>query len=1394
MFAKYGRLSFAGIVLILLCAVGPAYAAGLDTDYGELPLAFVENGGGMGAGTMPAGPASAPRYNPERIIVKPKKSVQLSSIASLHRTIGGEVVGTLKHIGNLQAVRLPKGADVMEWVERYRKSPLVEYASPDYLLYPCETHPNDPYYTDGSQWALHNTGQSGGRPDADMDAPEAWDIIHDAPNVIVAVIDSGVRYTHEDLADNMWVNAAEDLNHNGKFDKWPSTEEREGVFGDLDNLDNDGNGYVDDVIGWDFASYYHSRDNDPMDTYGHGTSCASVIGAVGNNALGTVGVAWRAKIMALQCLGGPDSNGQYAGWEYDSASCIDYAIAMGASVISNSYGSSQDTYYLTSLIFAMQAARDAGVICVAAAGNNARNIDNYPYYPASFYYENIVSVAATDCRDTIASFSNYGLQSVDLGAPGVDIYMADAISDSAYRWWSGTSFATPHVAGVFALVKALYPTESHTQLIRRVLSAVDPLPILEGMCVTGGRLNLHRALTDPLNDLYAMPVGGYHFGSLAQGGPYTPSGKTYKLTNCGSPPIAWNASFTQSWVTASPSSGNLNQGESVDVVVSPNSGANALPIGVHTATLTFSGGGTVARDVKLTVGPQVYVKPDGNDEQDGLDWTRAKRTVQAAVDAYFAGQEVWVHEGTYPENLAMKPGTAMYGGFTGSETSRDQRNWTANRTILSGSPSASVIAIPSSTTAGTRIDGFTICNGGHIEYRNTYGGGIYCGACPITVCNNTIVNNSAYYGGGIYCYPGASPVIVNNVIAGNTSNTGGGIRIESGGIITNNTIVGNTAGYPTTEDFGGGIRCYDSSPTIANNIIAFNTSGIRSSGGSPSLRNNDFYGNTVYDYMGVSAGQGDIAADPLFVYRLGGNYHLTDESPCINAGWNSAPSMQASDIDGEPRIRALLVDIGAYEFQSFLAGIQQAKAAPDASWADFDRAVVSAAFPDYFYVESDNRSNGIRVEKAGHALIAGMRADVAGKVRTNSNYERYMEATSAVQDGVGSLKPISMPNRSLGGGDRQYNPATGAGQRGVSGSSDLNSIGLLVTTCGRVVEVDPAGTWIRIDDGSMDVNGVPVRPKVRLASGASAPALETYVLATGVISCELEGADLKPVILARYGSDVRDPSTPGIWRMYVTDWDSGCVRRYDGLTGAYTDTFVLAGSGGISGPQGLAFGRDGNLYVSSFFGHSVLCYSGETGVYLGQFVLPGSGGINGPVGLTFGPDGNLYVCSYGTVAVLKYHGSTGEFLGVFASLVGPPHNLLFGTDKHLYVTDYGSSRVLKYDGLLGTPLGVFAAGGGMQGPIGLAFGPNGTLYVGGYDSGNIVAYNGTTGAFIGVLDSGLNGPYGIVLGPDAKLYVAHFGGSTVRRYDPGTGEYLGDFVLPGSGGLLSPTYIVFRQH
>ncbi|MBF0442899.1 MAG: S8 family serine peptidase, partial [Oligoflexales bacterium] len=330
--------------------------------------------------------------------------------------------------------------------------------------------PDDPDF--GKLYNMQNTGQTGGTPGADIKAVPAWELSRGSKNVLVGIIDTGILYTHPDLSANYWENPGEtglDASGNDKR---------------TNGIDDDSNGYIDDYRGWDFIN----NDNDPIDDHGHGSHCAGVIGAKGNNGIGIAGINWDVSLVALKVFNASGSTTTDA-----LVSAIEYSNALGVNLTSNSWGGGQFSQVIHD---AIKQASDKGILFIAASGNDGRDADTYIHYPSGYEMENIISVAATDHNDKLADYSNFGVKTVDVAAPGSDIY--STVLNDAYETMSGTSMATPHVAGLAALIKAKYPNATYIDIKNRILNNVDIISDLQGRILTGGRINAYASLEDDL--------------------------------------------------------------------------------------------------------------------------------------------------------------------------------------------------------------------------------------------------------------------------------------------------------------------------------------------------------------------------------------------------------------------------------------------------------------------------------------------------------------------------------------------------------------------------------------------------------------------------------------------------------------------------------------------------------------------------------------------------------------------------------------------------------------------------------------------------------------------------------------------------------------------------------
>jgi subtilisin family serine protease len=394
-------------------------------------------------------------YVPGEILVILKDKASKDDVKKAKSNLKVKDAKTLGKTG-IDSWKLGEDVSVKDALKELKKSgykDVVDIAEPNYYVY-ADT---DPVLTDdlyrGHLWGMHNGGQTGGTADCDIDMLETWQTDTDAPSIVVAVIDTGVDYNHEDLSSNIWTNAGDPVG----------------------NGDEDGNGYVDDWCGWDFVN----NDNDPMDDNGHGTHCSGTIGAIGDNGKGVAGVCWNVKIMPLKFL-----NAGGRGTTDNAILAVDYAASFDAvKITSNSWGGGRKSKTLETAI------KNSGQLFVASAGNSG---SSRLQYPAGYKLDNIISVAATDHDDDLASFSNYGDTWVDLGAPGVNIL--SCLPGDNYGFKGGTSMACPHVSGVAALLWENTGYNTVSEVKGRILNTVDSISSLSSVTVSGGRLNAQSAL------------------------------------------------------------------------------------------------------------------------------------------------------------------------------------------------------------------------------------------------------------------------------------------------------------------------------------------------------------------------------------------------------------------------------------------------------------------------------------------------------------------------------------------------------------------------------------------------------------------------------------------------------------------------------------------------------------------------------------------------------------------------------------------------------------------------------------------------------------------------------------------------------------------------------------
>ncbi|MBG0969194.1 S8 family peptidase [Bacillus sp. SRB3LM] len=430
-------------------------------------------------------------FKQNEVLVKFKDFNNLENLKQLQNHFSFEVQNTFP-LTQIQLIKFHTDINMKELIQTLNKSPNIEYAEPNYIVSPAASS-NDGYYN--SLWGLKNIGQSiqgsVGSPNIDINVEEAWTKTEGSSNITIGIIDTGIDINHPDLKNNIWKNP----------DEIPG-----------DGIDNDNNGYIDDIYGWDFVNNNNSVYDGTGDS--HGTHVAGTIAAVKNNTIGVAGVAPQVKVMSLKFLG---TNG---GTISNAIKAIEYAKNKGVKITNNSWGGGGFSQALYDAI------QQSNSLFIAASGNNGTNADQTPMYPAAYSLSNILSVASITNKGSLSSFSNYGKTSVDVAAPGTDIL--STLPNNSYGFYSGTSMATPHVSGVAALIQSAYPSYSPTEIKNKIMNNTSPLSTLTNKVLTGGLINAGKALqtyqpisyeSEPNNDIASansLPFNRSLNGSLNQ--------------------------------------------------------------------------------------------------------------------------------------------------------------------------------------------------------------------------------------------------------------------------------------------------------------------------------------------------------------------------------------------------------------------------------------------------------------------------------------------------------------------------------------------------------------------------------------------------------------------------------------------------------------------------------------------------------------------------------------------------------------------------------------------------------------------------------------------------------------------------------------------------------------
>ncbi|MHC4154082.1 MAG: right-handed parallel beta-helix repeat-containing protein [Planctomycetota bacterium] len=805
---------------------------------------------------------------------------------------GGKVKRSYDIVPGLSLVRLPKGLSMEKAVKRFNGRVEIIYAEPNYEIQPCSTFPNDPRFDE--QWSLHNTGQGGWTPDADIDAPEAWDIRTDAGEIIVAVLDTGFDREHEDLAGNLWIN---ELEYNG-----------------TPGVDDDENGYVDDIHGI----------GDTIDD--HGTATAGVIGAVGNNGKGVTGVCWSVQMMTVVGVG---------------VDRIEYAVANGADVINASAASSG---YNQAAKDAIAAAGSAGVLFVAAGGNDWIDTDKEPQYPACYDCDNIIAVGGISGYDE--PLYNWGRMSLHISSPtGV----LTCFPEDNYAGYFGTSCATPHVAGACALVWAEFPTLSHVEVKDIVLGTVEDLPGLEGLTRTGGRLNLYSAL---LGKKVKNISSGIWYDSIQEAINAAQEGDTIKVL-----PGTYEEKITFSNKAITVRSydpddervvaGTIIDADSTGTAVTFDGADSVLHGFTITGGNSTHAGGIACIDSSPTIRNCVIEDNYASNSGGAMRTFNSSPTlINCTFNGNSAGYEGGGIYNSY-SSVTVKNCTFMNnsaGDYGGAMVNRSQSTVTASNSIFSGNNAGycggamdnwmsdltvtnCVFYDNEATLSG---GGAMLTNDCSLEAENCVfshnwaggsgGGAMYNSSATVSVTNCTLSNNSTTAnGGGIYSNSG-SPVVTNCILWGNSDAGGSGesAQICGGTPVVNYCCVqGWTTGLGGTGNIGNNPAFVNASdPNGADDVFMTADDGLALGSGSPCID----AGNN--DAVGVG---GDIT----------GSYRLRDDEASTDSGGpeNDSPYVDMGGYEYPGAARTIYVDVsasgGMYNGHSWGTALKALKEAVD---------------------------------------------------------------------------------------------------------------------------------------------------------------------------------------------------------------------------------------------------------------------------------------------------------------------------------------------------------------------------------------------------------------------------------------------------------------------------------
>ncbi len=829
-----------------------------------------------------------------------KHTTKVERNAVLASVNGATVKRMSKLVSGLALVSLPENKSVQDGIADFKNTNGIVRAEPNYRMKLAATLPNDPNFN--QLWSMRNTFQIGGRGGADIGATKAWDLKTSASDIVVAVIDSGVDINHEDLQGNLWVNENE-------------------IPGN--DTDDDDNGFIDDIYGWHFNN--GDDNNDLTDEHIHGTHVAGTLGAVGNNNKGVAGVCWNVKLMILRC---GDETGYPVLWDLINA--IAYANKMGAKILnSTECFIGMDIYEHTFLQDEIEAADANGLLYVAPAGNGG---SSNPISPADFDCNNIISVMATDANDQRPAWSSYSADDVDLAAPGCKIF--STVPGNQYESygsagdWSGTCMTTPHVSGACALIWSANPSLTHYQVKQIIMDTVDQIDVLDGLCVTGGRLNVYKALLKATEWQQILSVAD----DVDSGDSVLPDDfvtYTISYTNPDSNDPNYIGTITDvniidylpdeiskypDHITASDGGdydanthtvtwqiGTFEPGNSDSVTVTVKVTQKAEPEGKLTNVCRLNGDeirlvtATELTDVNCWNPGTIYVAKAAYGSNTGMSWQNAYTYLSSGFERALSdcnsGSEIKVAQGTYYGNFD-------FGTKAITLTSTDPNNQSVvENTIIDGTVIVSGAVnnygledtpITFNDNPNSVIAGFTITNS---EY------GIDCNNSSITITDCIIKDNKDH---GINCISNSSAAIKNTITKSNgnylsgsgiysddsqitvsdcntESNARYGIRLSSSSAQILNTLVKNN-GCDYADIGGDGIYSFESDFLIKNCIIENNAaSGIYANlncdNSLPAcVITNNIFRKNEFNGLDLKYITSDFKIKNNWIYKNGGGY------------------------------------------------------------------------------------------------------------------------------------------------------------------------------------------------------------------------------------------------------------------------------------------------------------------------------------------------------------------------------------------------------------------------------------------------------------------------------------------------------------------------------------------